>query len=566
MKKQTILAAMVMTSLAAAAQETYESAQLATEDLNGTARYVGMGGAMEALGADISTMGSNPAGIGLFRRSWAGVSAGVTFQQQGHSNMGVNIINDKNSVTNADLNQAGFVYSTQCGSQSWFNIGVNFHKSRNFNMVAGAVNSLYDGSSLNKMSAMRLASLQPDSKYWQNNWPNTQVRDKYDSRWDELSRLDQMNYNVINEDLIGFDRDADGNITAQQEGYSGANQYWAYNKNSGYIGEYDINFSGNLNDRVYLGVTLGLKDVHYKNENFYMENLVDANDNDRGRYAMADNRAVTGTGFDIKFGIIFRPMEDSPFRIGAYIHTPTWYDLTCATDLSVGADFTYNESSYNNRVQNQYGIEYKYKITTPWKFGLSLGHTFNNVVALGATYEYADYSFIRNKIVFDQDHSVFEKDYDMDRNTEATLRGVSTAKIGVEVKPVPEVSLRLGYNYVSPMYKDYSSKDFTISPAPEYGSNGSYYSTYDYINWKDTHRVTFGLGFVLSKNLNLDMAYQFSTQKGDYHPFQSVYGLETYTIAPDASVASVTTDSNIGTPTSIKNNRHQVNVTLGYRF
>lgn len=566
MKKQTIFAAMVMTSLAAAAQETYESAQLATEDLNGTARYVGMGGAMEALGADISTMGSNPAGIGLFRRSWAGVSAGVTFQQQGHSNMGVNIINDKNSVTNADLNQAGFVYSTQCGSQSWFNIGVNFHKSRNFNMVAGAVNSLYDGSSLNKMSAMRLASLQPDSKYWQNNWPNTQVRDKYDSRWDELSRLDQMNYNVINEDLIGFDKDADGNTTAQQEGYSGANQYWAYNKNSGYIGEYDINFSGNLNDRVYLGVTLGLKDVHYKNENFYMENLVDANDNDRGRYAMADNRAVTGTGFDIKFGIIFRPMEDSPFRIGAYIHTPTWYDLTCASDLAAGADFTYNESSYNNRVQNANGIEYKYKITTPWKFGLSLGHTFNNVVALGATYEYADYSFIRNKIVFDQDHSVFEKDYDMDRNTEATLRGVSTAKIGVEVKPVPEVSLRLGYNYVSPMYKDYSSKDFTVSPAPGYGSNGSYYSTYDYINWKDTHRVTFGLGFVLSKNLNLDMAYQFSTQKGEYHPFQSVYGLTTYTIAPDASVASVTSDSNIGTPTSIKNNRHQVNVTLGYRF
>ena len=56
-----VIAAMVSTPTMA--QETYESAKIATEDLNGTARYVGMGGAMEALGADISTMSTNPAGI-----------------------------------------------------------------------------------------------------------------------------------------------------------------------------------------------------------------------------------------------------------------------------------------------------------------------------------------------------------------------------------------------------------------------------------------------------------------------------------------------------------------------
>ena len=54
---------------------------MATEDLNGTARYVGMGGAMDALGADISTIGTNPAGIGLFRSSSVSLSAGVVSQQ-----------------------------------------------------------------------------------------------------------------------------------------------------------------------------------------------------------------------------------------------------------------------------------------------------------------------------------------------------------------------------------------------------------------------------------------------------------------------------------------------------
>ena len=72
MKKIYLFAFAAMAALQvqaqSATQDTYVGAALATEDLNGTARYVGMGGAMDALGADISTMGSNPAGIGLFRR------------------------------------------------------------------------------------------------------------------------------------------------------------------------------------------------------------------------------------------------------------------------------------------------------------------------------------------------------------------------------------------------------------------------------------------------------------------------------------------------------------------
>ena len=68
-------------ALPMAAQETYENAKIASTDLNGTARYVGMGGAMEALGADISTMSTNPAGIGLFRKSWFGGSFGIVTQE-----------------------------------------------------------------------------------------------------------------------------------------------------------------------------------------------------------------------------------------------------------------------------------------------------------------------------------------------------------------------------------------------------------------------------------------------------------------------------------------------------
>jgi hypothetical protein len=69
MKKIFLSVIVLAAAIPAVAQETYENAKIAVEDLNGTARYVGMGGAMDALGADISTISSNPAGIGLFRKS-----------------------------------------------------------------------------------------------------------------------------------------------------------------------------------------------------------------------------------------------------------------------------------------------------------------------------------------------------------------------------------------------------------------------------------------------------------------------------------------------------------------
>ena len=53
MKRLVFILMSAFTVVPLFSQETYENANIATEDLNGTARYVGMGGAMDALGADI---------------------------------------------------------------------------------------------------------------------------------------------------------------------------------------------------------------------------------------------------------------------------------------------------------------------------------------------------------------------------------------------------------------------------------------------------------------------------------------------------------------------------------
>ena len=93
MKKLLTIVALAIAALPLAAQETYENAKIIAEDLNGTARYVGMGGAMEALGADISTIGTNPAGIGLFRRSNISLSVGLVSQQDVDNVLGANKTN-----------------------------------------------------------------------------------------------------------------------------------------------------------------------------------------------------------------------------------------------------------------------------------------------------------------------------------------------------------------------------------------------------------------------------------------------------------------------------------------
>ena len=149
MKKLYLFAVMAMMATQASAQlDTYIGAQLTTEDLNGTARYVGMGGAMEALGADISVIGTNPAGLGLFRRSQVSGSFGLVSQSDGKSFQ-------DGSKTSASFDQLGLVYTSRMGPHSYVNFGFNYHKSRNFNHVLSAAAKAVNGSSQNRQTCIK---------------------------------------------------------------------------------------------------------------------------------------------------------------------------------------------------------------------------------------------------------------------------------------------------------------------------------------------------------------------------------------------------------------------------
>lgn len=546
MKKIFSLMAAAMLTTAATAQETYDNAPLAQKDLNGTARYVGMGGAMEALGADISTMGTNPAGIGMFRRSVINGSFGFSSQSDAEEFNGA----DK---TKMSFDQAGFVYSMRSGRSSFVNFGFTYNKSRNFNQILTAAGRL-NGASQNKLSGM---------KNYNGVYMLRSKNGTLSSPDATCSQLDYLYSNVILGDGNSILADKDGNMIGdntdgfliRKDGTSptfyNATDYSFGRESSGYIGEYNFNISGNSNDRFYWGLTFGLYDVHYDATTQYTENLVDGS-NSIGKVTLNDRRKITGSGFDVKAGIIFRPVEESPFRVGLYVHTPTWYDLTSK-----------NYTRLDNNLSQAYGAHdygdineaYDFKFYTPWRFGASIGHTVGNYLALGATYEYADYTTSDIRIndggtvdywgnYYDESHS----DEAMKQNIKQSLKGVHTLKLGVEFKPERNWAVRLGYNYVSPMYNKEGYKDGTIN------SYGTYYSsTTDYTNWKATNRITAGVGYNC-RNWTIDLAYQYSQTDGDFYPFMSYIDNEKQAY------------NNVCDAVKVSNKRNQLLLTLGYKF
>lgn len=547
MKKILSIMTAAMLGTAVSAQETYDNAQLATKDLNGTARYVGMGGAMEALGADISTIGTNPAGIGMFRRSMVAGSFGFNSQQDVKSFGNAN-------KTNMSFDQAGFVYSMRSGRHSMLNFGFNYTKSKNFDQILTAAGRL-NNASQNKLSAMKNAN----GVYTLQDKNNGLV-----SNSGAYSQADYLYSNVLfnhykepaeNEPADPTNAGLkDGVIVYDNTGlpvYYNATGYDFGRSTTGYIGQYDFNVSGNSNDRFYWGFTVGIYDVHYNSSSLYSESLVDGG-KAIGDIAMNDERKITGTGFDVKAGLIFRPAEESPFRIGLYVHTPTWYDLTTRNYTVLNNN---TDKAYGSRDHDKSSESYDFKFYTPWRFGVSLGHTVGNYLALGATYEYADYTTndIRVNDGGEVDYwgyyyETSSRDEAMKQNIKNSLKGVHTVKVGMEFKPEKNFAVRLGYNYQSAMYNKNGFKDGSLE------SYGTYYaSTTDYTNWKDTHRFTAGVGYNYGK-FSFDLAYQYSQTNGDFYPFMSYV---------DNSEPKF---DNVCDAVKVSNKRNQLLFTVGYKF
>lgn len=560
MKKIITLATLGLLAAAVpmSAQTVYDAAKITNKDLNGTARFVGMGGAMGALGGDISTIGTNPAGIGIYRSNDAMVSFGLSAYGTESNYMGYKMNSDK---TRASFDNVGFVLSSKIGNATalrYVNFGFNYHKAKSFYKNMSMSGNLGDYTQTDYMAAQA-----GGIKDWSGD-----IYTDPEVGW--LSALGYDSYLIT--DLIAHDgqgsipsgyvpyivngtqvKNLDGNLVYRTpEEYGG--MFWGGNGNfrseeRGGIDQYDFNISFNINDRVYLGMTIGAYAIDYSKYTFYDEDY----GNGQG-YNLQSWNKIHGSGFDVKFGAIVRPFEYSPLRIGLAIHTPTYYNLDYKTNARLESDVLNdlditNESGIGSGVIGQYNVDTydimkgdmvrQFRLQTPWTYNVSLGYTIGTALALGAEYEYQDYSSMKFK-----DQEGYSETFEYENSTTPMMKGVSTIRLGAEYKVIPQFALRAGYNYTSAIFNNDAYKDLPYN---------SIQTDTDFANTKALSNYTLGIGYRGSM-FYADLAYKFSSYKEDFHPFINAY------MDGDQLV--------IGSPeaTKVKNTRSQVLLTLGLRF
>ena len=554
MKKIITLATLglMITAAPIVAQTVYDAAKITNKDLNGTARFVGMGGAMGALGGDISTIGTNPAGIGIYRSNDAMVSFGLSAYGTESNYMGNKINSDK---VRASFDNAGFVLATKIGNATtlrYVNFGFNYHRAKSFYKNMSMKGNLGDHSQTFQMAEQATGIT---------DWGNYPYDDN-NIGW--LSVLGYDSWLISNLTTKVTDvpyKDKNGNQIYNINGeplYEMPGSFYGMTENGlanfrseerGGVDQYDFNISFNISDRVYLGMTIGAYGVNYDKYSIYSENY--SGDYTGEGYDLVSMNKINGSGFDLKFGAIVRPFEYSPFRIGLAVHTPTYYKLDYKTSAYVLSD-VYSEVTGKIEPHDIYTSDMiegdmirQFRLQTPWTYNVSLGYTIGRNWALGAEYEYQDYSSMKFKNPDDGYSDMFE----YENSTTPMMKGVSTIRLGAEYKVIPQFALRAGYNYSTAIFNSDAYKDLPIN---------SIQTDTDFANTKALSNYTLGIGYRGSM-FYADLAYKFSSYKEDFYPF----------VEMDHVIENGITYRTLGAlpdVTKVKNTRSQVLLTLGVRF
>lgn len=487
----------------ASAQDIYKVEMLSGSDLDGDARYVGMGGAMSALGANLSAMSTNPASTGLYRRSDISLTAGLTSQPDG-----MHLYDNGRELgpgkTRGVFNQGGILYSLNTGNTrglKFFNFGFNYKRARNFKQFIG-LNNIATANGLSQSWQMRDLAADMDG-----NWLDL----GYEKDRDYTTPLAVLGY-----DTYMIDAKVDGNNKITDY-YKSDAQAYNYNRVQwGGLHQYDINMSTNINERVYLGLSIGIYEANLHSLLLYDERLVD-NTGATGNYNMYQEEALTGIGYDGKFGIIVRPVAENPFRIGLAVTTPTAYNLDSRSVLAVSSPYTDDKNP--NGTSADVDINNSYRIRTPWRLNLSAATTFGSLVAVDAEYELQNYSSAAVRYsdgagANDWDwHESYTTDAGIQQEINRWTKNVHTFRIGAEVRASKNLALRFGYNYVSsPFDKKAYLNLFADGPSYYYATNT------DYVNLGAIHRATIGLGYSY-KFFYVDAAYQHQLQDATVYAF-----------------------------------------------
>lgn len=455
--------------------------------ISGTARSGGMGNAFGALGGDFTSVSINPAGLGLYRSGEFSLTptfgqTGITssYLQNTMSDRKYNFSFDNISYVSS-VNPRSFAGTVLTG----ITIGIGYNRLKDFNS-----NVLIGGDNAGSSILDNFAS----------NANNGNWSDFYEElAWDT--------------DLLYKDDTDTYRHDMEYSSYGQSHQKTIVREGS--MGEYSFSLGLNFNHKLYIGASLGIVDVYYKESSIHTE--WDRNNSIASFNELQFNSILetTGTGYNGKLGIIYKPVN--AVRLGISVHTPTFIFLNDIFETSMSSSVTYDDGeTVRYATETPPFSEYDYSLETPLRATFSGAFVIGSKGLLSFDYEYVDYGKSRlseggNGYQFVTENGDISEAY----------KAVGNIRIGGEYRLTDSFSVRGGYEHYPSAYNRRSFGVFQ----PNSGTLLQSYSL--------------GIGYRIG-SIYFDAAYRYSGSK----EFETLYPGPVSGSYPIPETASLKTDKN----------------------
>jgi hypothetical protein len=511
MKKYILSSALLVCLFTASAQTPDDALRYSYFPQHGSARQIAVGGAMGSLGGDISTLFVNPAGLAFFKTKEYVFSPGIILNYSKANYRGTDTSIKRNGF---DLGIAGLVVGFKERGSKWtsqaFGIGVNQTANFNNNVYYKGFNNV---TSQSQLFADEFAASGQSIKDFIND-----PRNAYGAGLAVYSSLvDTFHRNSPNADSIYVQALPEfilrNGMALKQEKRI---------ETRGGIYELAFGYAANMDDKLYLGGTVGVPIVNYTRRSTYRESDTSGITNNMFDYFQIDDTLSTkGIGVNLKLGMIYKPKEF--IRLGFTIHTPTFYSLT---DKQTTSMTTHSENRYTNsdpvvtvssRLLSGGQGRSQYIATTPWRLMASGSYVFREIkdtrkqrAFITADIEYVGYGGTR----FNPDgENVEEVDRNYYKEVKEVIKdyykGAFNYRLGGELK-FNTIMFRLGGAYYSSPYreKEFKSSIMQATGGLGYRNHGMFIDlTYAHSWMKDVN-----IPYRLAKNT----PYAFQTnQRGN---------------------------------------------------
>lgn len=458
MNRKLYIFACLLIAQQVVAQTPEDALRMSWTTPSGSARHQAIGGAMGSLGGEITSTFVNPAGLGFYKTGEIVLSPGLSWLRVKSNFRGSDAMSVK-EMNKFNLGTSGLVWGWSNKYSKWkssaFSIAVN--RTANFNQdiyYSGA----NDYSSFTENAANEFFDFYSQRKNANPGLTDATIIDQAlgDNTISLPTKLALYTY-LVDIDSTGGQK----NIISRAEllGMVGQENHIV---TKGGITEIALGFASNMDDKVYIGGSIGLPIVNYSRKSSYTERDVVTTDNKFNYFTYSEDFSSKGFGINAKLGVIFKPQDY--IRLGVAIHSPTLYSLSEKFSSNIVTDL---ENRFTPRVVDNVNstiftdnapLEYKYDLVSPLKILVSGSYVLREVEDvkkqrgfLTADVEYVNYKWSSFSAA---DESTDESYYDgVNNDIDDAYKGAFNFRAGGELK-FHTIMTRLGFAYYGSPYAD----------------------------------------------------------------------------------------------------------------